>query len=162
MKKKIFTILLSFTFIFFVFAPTAHAQLGLEETAGRAGLYKAGEKQENVLGIIGNIIGTALGLISIIFFVHILYAGFRWMVARGNEDEIRTAQDTIIAAIVGIIIVVAAYTITTFVFKRLGPQQATPEDVQYCAANGQCTKFDPKGSCVGNLFNSLEECNANK
>jgi hypothetical protein len=102
----------------------AFAQLGLEETAGRAGLFKAGAKNKTVLEILGNIISAGLSLTSIVFFSFIVFAGFRWMFARGNEQTIEKAQDTIIHSIIGILIVLSAYAITSFLFDRLSKDKA--------------------------------------
>ncbi len=94
---------------------------GLKATANAAGLEKYGN---DVPALIGNVIGTALSLISVIFFVLMIYGGLRWMLSRGNEDQSKKALDTIIAAIIGIIIVLASYAITTFVFNSIGTASA--------------------------------------
>lgn len=64
---------------------------------------------------IGKIIGAGLSLIGVLFLVLMIYAGFRWMIARGDETEVEKAKRLIEAAITGLIIVVAAYAITKFV-----------------------------------------------
>ena len=97
----------------FVFA----GDYGLTATAKTAGL--AGES--DLSKIVGNIIGTALSMISVLFFALILYGGFLWMTSRGNSDQENKAKDTIFGAVVGIIIILAAYAITNFVFTNLGP-----------------------------------------
>ncbi len=69
--------------------------------------------------VIASIIKTGLGLLAIIFLVLTIFAGFQWMTASGNESQISKAQDTIKAALIGLIVVLAAYAITYFVFKYL-------------------------------------------
>jgi len=64
-------------------------------------------------------IQTILSFLAIIFLVLTLIAGFKWMTAQGNEDQIKKASASIKAAIIGLIIVLAAYTITWFIFKYL-------------------------------------------
>ncbi len=91
---------------------------GLEATAGAAKL----PTDKNVPGIIGDVIGTGLSLISVVFFALMLYAGIKWMIARGNEEETKKALDTMIAAVIGIIIVMASYALTQFVFKGVSGQ----------------------------------------
>ncbi len=72
---------------------------------------------------IGTIVGAAikgfLGLLGIIFVILIIIAGYNWMSAAGDEEKITKAKDTLRAAVIGIIIVVAAYAITYFVFSNL-------------------------------------------
>ena len=42
-----------------------------------------------------------------------------WMLARGEEDRITKARETIIAAVIGLVIVVSAYAITNLVTERI-------------------------------------------
>jgi hypothetical protein len=87
----------------------------LEVTAKAAGF---GEPQS--LGeIIGAIIGTFLSFLGIIFLSLIMYGGFIWMTAGGNETKVIKAKQVLQQAIIGVIIVMAAYSITAFVFHSL-------------------------------------------
>jgi len=69
--------------------------------------------------MIAQIIQTALLFLGIIFLVLIIYAGFMWMTAAGNEDKISTAKKTMTAAIIGAAIILSAYAITYFVLNQL-------------------------------------------
>lgn len=60
-----------------------------------------------------------LGLLGIIFIILIIVAGYNWMTAGGDEEKIRKATSTIRSAIIGLVIIVAAYSITYFVFSNL-------------------------------------------
>lgn len=73
----------------------------------------------SVFTIISTVISAALSLLGVIFLILILYAGYNWMMARGDEEKVNKAKDTLTRAIVGIIIVVGAYAISTFVLSRL-------------------------------------------
>lgn len=77
-------------------------------------------KDKSVPQIIGMIIGIALSFIGAIFFILIIYSGFLWMTARGNETEVTKAKDMIIASIIGLIIVLSAYAITKYVGTAFG------------------------------------------
>jgi len=68
---------------------------------------------------IARLIRVVLGFLGIIFLVLILYAGFTWMTAAGNEEKIGTAKKTMVAAIIGAAIILAAYAITYFVIDQL-------------------------------------------
>ncbi len=69
--------------------------------------------------IAGNLIGAFLSLFGIIFLILMIYGGYRWMMASGREEEVQKAKDTIKAAIIGLIIVLSAYTITYFISRSL-------------------------------------------
>jgi len=90
-------------------APTA-----LNTVAGRVGV-----EQTSLSVYVGTVIKAALGISGIIFFVLMVYAGFRWMTARGEEDAITKAKRTLIGAIIGLAILVSAYAITSFVTTRI-------------------------------------------
>jgi hypothetical protein len=70
-------------------------------------------------GVVALVIQAFLGLLGIIFVVLIVIAGNKWMNARGNEEKVEEAQETIRRAIIGLIITVSAYAITYFVFSNL-------------------------------------------
>lgn len=92
---------------------------GLEGTAEGSGLKKAGETATPLPELIGNIIKGALSLLGVVFFILIVYGGYKWMIARGNSTEVDKAKDTIVNATIGLIIVMAAYAISIFVVSRL-------------------------------------------
>ena len=60
-----------------------------------------------------------LSLLGIIFIILIILSGFNWMTSEGDEQKISKAKDTIRTAIIGLFIVIAAYSITYFVFNAL-------------------------------------------
>ncbi len=69
--------------------------------------------------IVGKIIGVFLSIFGVIFMVLVIYGGYKWMMASGREEEIKKAKDTIRSAIIGLIIVIAAYAITYFITSAL-------------------------------------------
>jgi len=82
-----------------------------------AGTGTAGEA--NTLKIIGNLINGVLSLLGIIFLVLIIYAGFKWMIAMGKEEEVTKAKEVLKAAVIGLVVVMSAYAIAFFVTSQL-------------------------------------------
>lgn len=89
-------------------------------------LDKAGEKGwgaqvelDAMPKMIKIVISAFLGLLGIIFLVLIIYAGFNWMTAQGDEEKVTLAKNTLTRAVIGLIIIIAAYSITYFVFSNL-------------------------------------------
>lgn len=68
--------------------------------------------------VAGTIVSGALRVVGIVFFVLMFYAGYLWMTARGAEDKIARARTTIIAAIIGVAVIVLAAAITNFAISR--------------------------------------------
>lgn len=118
--KKIFFIVIGFLMPMFCLA----VETGLETSASGAGL----STDVNLPNMAGTVIGYFLGLIGILFFLLVLYGGFLWMTARGDTDQVKKARDLIINAVLGLVIVFAAYAITYFVVE--GIAGATIEGVE--------------------------------
>lgn len=111
MRKK--TSLVAFAITLGLIVPlAASAQLSIENIGGTLGLGSADLKQTVI-----NIIQWFLGLLGLVAIVMILYGGFTWMTAGGNEDKIDTAKQIISAAAIGLVIVLISWAIVTFVIQ---------------------------------------------
>ena len=69
--------------------------------------------------MIGTLVKAVLSLLGIIAILIVLYGGFRWMTSQGDETKVGDAKKLIISGIIGIIIVVAAYAIASFVLSSI-------------------------------------------
>ncbi len=69
--------------------------------------------------IIGRIIQIALSFLGIIALVLIMYAGFLWMTSSGDEEKITRSKQILKNAIIGLIIILSSWAITTFLLARL-------------------------------------------
>jgi len=70
-------------------------------------------------GIAASVINVVLGFLGIIAVGLILYAGFKWMTAGGSEDKITEARKLLVAGVIGLIIILAAFAIANFVLTQL-------------------------------------------
>ena len=119
MSYRSYSIALGIVLALGFFAPPAPAlaqDYGLGETAGAAGLTRYGTSPTVIAG---NVIGAGLSMIGVLFFILMVYGGILWMTARGNEETTKKALNTIIAASIGMVIVLASYAITSFVFRSV-------------------------------------------
>ena len=73
----------------------------------------------NLTGTIGGIIRTILGLLGVILVVIVVYAGFLWMTAGGDPEQVKKSKAWLTNAIIGLIIILAAYAITDFVILKV-------------------------------------------
>ncbi len=83
------------------------------------GSYAPLTESNSLAGIVGIGIQAFLGLLGVIFLVLIIYAGYNWMTAQGEEEKVTKAKDTLQRAVIGLIIVIGAYAISYFVIDRL-------------------------------------------
>ena len=70
--------------------------------------------------IIARLISIVLGFLGIIIVLIILYAGFTWMTAGGDQEKVKTAKQWMINGIIGLVIVTAAWAIASFVTGSIG------------------------------------------
>jgi len=103
---------------FFVFADFQAGHMKNLESVGLDSGYQEAEIS-SMSQYVGTVISAFFSLLGVIFTVLILYAGFKWMKASGREEEVKTAQDIIRRAIIGLIITVSAYAISNFIFEAL-------------------------------------------
>lgn len=65
---------------------------------------------------ISRIIFSTLSLLGVIAIVLVITAGFQWMTAGGNEENVEKAKTLLKNAIIGLAIILLAYSITRFIF----------------------------------------------
>ncbi len=87
--------------------------------------YKQSGAPTDVRTIVVNVIKVFLTFIGIIFLVLILLAGYTWMTAQGSEDKISEAKARLKTGIIGLIIIIGAWSITYFVVRYI--RQAVEE-----------------------------------
>ena len=88
---------------------------GLDKAANAVGYKPA----QTLTDVASELIKIFLSLLGIIFIGMILFAGYNWMTAMGDKEKVTRAKDTLISAAIGIVIIVSAYAITTFIFDTL-------------------------------------------
>ena len=159
-------IFFSIIFSIFLFTPqTVEASAastlssGADTTAGQAGL-----ESTDINVTIASIVGNLLSMIGVLFFILMLYGGILWMTARGDTDQTQKAMNTLIAATVGIVIVLASYAITDFVLGSIGGGSSdnNPSDqntVTSCSqrGNAQCMNIRNCAGVSGNSESKLKE-----
>lgn len=109
-------LLLGISSLPFLPAP-AFAQVS--NTAAESVAATAGFGSASVYEIIGTIINVFLGALGVVFLLLVLYAGFLWMTAGGDDKQVEKARKMLINATVGLVIVLSSYGIATFVVNWL-------------------------------------------
>lgn len=71
--------------------------------------------EEDPRNLVVEIIKYFITFLGLIFTILIIWGGFRWMKAGGNEQEVASAKKTVVAAVIGMVIILAAYAITYFI-----------------------------------------------
>lgn len=85
--------------------------------AGTGLANAAGES--DLKGTIANIINIVLGFLGIIAVVMLITGGYQWMMAGGNDETVKEAKNRIKNAVIGLVIVFAAYIIVNFAVRQI-------------------------------------------
>lgn len=69
--------------------------------------------------IFANIISTLIFVIGAVAVIVIIVGGIQYVTAAGDENKTKSAKNTILYAVVGLVLAVAAYGIVSFVLSKL-------------------------------------------
>ncbi len=128
--KKISKYILSFAVLSFLVlpmftTPVAQAQtVDLEEYGVTSDFESAlgdtlGSVNKDPRVLAADLIKTALGFLAIIAVVIVLFGGFKWMTAAGNDDKIDDAKKILSAGVIGLIIILVAWGLTTWLIDTI-------------------------------------------
>lgn len=112
MKKFLATVLLFFLLLpALIFAAENTSLKGLTEKAGTSAGYDVQGGDTQLAKVVGSIVRVFLSIIGIIFVCYIIYGGYTWMMAAGNDDSVKKAKDIIRNGIIGLIVTLSALSI---------------------------------------------------
>lgn len=69
--------------------------------------------------VASQIVNVLLRLLGLFCLLLMLYAGFRWIWAKGNEEDITVAKDILRGTIIGLIIIMSSFGVMQWVFYNL-------------------------------------------
>jgi len=77
---------------------------------------------KNTLGpqeLYGRLIFAFMGITGILALVYFLIGGFQWMTAGGNAEKVKKGRDTLMWAILGLVVIFSSYAILRTIFETL-------------------------------------------
>ncbi len=133
MKNLFIKKFIGFLALFFILAPVfistplALAQgsydfnkdSGLDQSADTGG-FTTGSDAATVDSIVGRIIAVVLSMLGVVFMGFVIYGGIVWMTADGNEEKVKTANKIVMNSLFGLIIILSAYVLSSFLIKFFG------------------------------------------
>ena len=75
---------------------------------------------DSLSGIVSAIVTTLLIVATLVALFFLIWGGIRWVTSGGDKGKVESARNTIIAAIIGLIIAFLAYFILTLVLSFFG------------------------------------------
>ena len=130
MKKIIRQQLLAFTLLVLIFAPilvlaqtgsttsSTKSILNKLQQVGDAGGYTTDMTIASPARVVGVVIRAFINFLGITFIILMVFAGYGWMTAGGNEEKVKKSRTMITQALIGLIVAVVAWTLWNFVFQK--------------------------------------------
>ena len=100
-------------------ADSASAQLNLESginSAKGTGTPDSVTEDDGLIKKVVNLLLWAIGIISVIM---IIIGGIRYATSNGDSNQVTAAKNTIMYAVIGLVIAIFAYAIVNFVFVQI-------------------------------------------
>jgi len=132
------------------------AQYGVDEVGGELD-DRLGETNTDPRSLATRIINISLGFLGIIALLIILYAGFLWMTSGGNEEKIAKAKKTLIAGVIGLVIILSSWGLASWLIKTISNTTSGGEnwgydsgDIESCGCGGYMVFENGSwGPCIG-------------
>lgn len=115
----IFAVVVSFAGINALSSNTYAAEFGLKSGINAA---KTDDQQENLFGdggIFTTIVNVLLFIIGVLSVVMLIYGGIQYTISSGDSGKVNNAKNTILYAVVGLIVAILSYAIVNFVLTSL-------------------------------------------
>lgn len=97
----------------------ACSAVGASDTGGKCDQDKLDKSSDSLSKTLGNIIDIMSIIVGIVAVIMIIISGFRYITSGGDSNQIGSAKNTFIYALVGLIIVALAQTIVKFVLSKV-------------------------------------------
>lgn len=88
---------------------------GVRETTGGGSCEVVINSIYDVRNILGNVIEIGLTVAVFVAIGFIIYGGFRYITSSGDSSGIKKAKDTIVNAVIGLVIAMLAFGIVRFI-----------------------------------------------
>lgn len=95
------------------------AKVGCKDNVKADGSIDGDAYKNGLTGKTGAITNTLLILAGAIAVIVIIVGGIRYILSQGNAQSVTAAKDTILYAVIGLVVVVLAYAIVNFVTGNL-------------------------------------------
>jgi hypothetical protein len=177
---KILTLSLFFITVFFIFANFASAAL-LDTKSITVQVAIPGQENTSFTDFgqyMRAIFSFILGAVGILATVVIMFAGFLWMTARGNAEQVGRAKGYMSGAVLGVVLALGSYFILYIINPKLVEMQfptsqlkvpvtktsdasCTGTRICCCMSNGQSTTVACDKDCTGAILNCTDivKCN---
>ena len=122
MTQRLKTIILAalLCFGFTNFASGIASAAPLDQVKQGADSVKNADDSGNLTELVNNIINTLLFITGMVAVIMIVIGGLRYVTSNGDSNQASQAKNTILYAVIGLVVAIMAYAIVNFVITSLG------------------------------------------
>ena len=121
-SAAVFVVALSVAGVSAVVSPTASANTGKYNLGSGMNAAKTADQQDSLFGdggIFPTIVNILLFLIGVLSVIMLIYGGIQYVLSTGDSGRVTNAKNTILYAVVGLIVAILSYAIVNFVLTSL-------------------------------------------
>jgi hypothetical protein len=89
-------------------------EVGSLRPSGSGDDFTAANADQQIRDISGSIIDTVLLIAGILAVIYLIYSGVQYITSSGNTEKTKSARQGIINAVIGIVVITAAFFIVRF------------------------------------------------
>ena len=106
--------------------PTAHGQLinNLQSSCQGTGV-RCQDSNFDLASLFKTIINYALGIAFFVAVIYLIYGGFLYITSAGNEESATKGKNSVVYALIGIVIIVLSFVIVSVVYRFVSNNSAT-------------------------------------
>ena len=82
----------------------------------------AGQGQGDFTKAVQTVVNTLLFILGLVAVIMIILGGFRYVTSNGDPGATKTAKDTIMYAVIGLVVAILAFAIVSFVVTTFAPK----------------------------------------
>ena len=123
MKKIIFAIIGVIILSFGLINAPVFAETGDEACQELGGDYPelcGGGDETTLQNTVGNVLNVVYGLVGILAVIFIIIGGFKYTTSQGEPGKVQQAKNTIMYALIGLVVTLSAFAITQFALSAMG------------------------------------------
>ena len=81
---------------------------------------QGGNEESEAMGKVGTTLNVIYGLVGVIAVVFVVIGGFKFTTSQGDPGRVQQAKNTIMFSLIGLVVVIGAFAITSFVINAFG------------------------------------------
>lgn len=98
----------------------SYAELNLRNGVDSAKGDGSADKVDDPNSLVKTVVNTILYVVGILSVIMLIWGGINYTTSAGDSNKVTTAKNTIIYAVIGLIVAIFAYAIVNYVLANLG------------------------------------------